>query len=304
MECFNKEIAPPMPFHLGRTAWLFGMGRFDPTINLADDSIQVAMQTPEGGVTIAATHFRNRASDSSILRVECYGDGNKWIAERVPSLFGFEDQLDQFQPTGKLGQLAKQLSGARLPKLPVVFHRLVQIVLQQLVSWSDALHGWKTIVQRYGEDAPGPFPLRLPPTADRLSKLAYFDLVECGVLPRQARIILHLAKEANRIERLASKGPDDVSKVLLAIPGIGSWTVEHLLGTSLGVADAVLIGDYGLPHTVAWFFNEQARSNDDEMLQLLEPYRGDRFRVINLLWQSGINAPRRGPKRRSNRARF
>jgi hypothetical protein len=32
------------------------------------------------------------------------------------------------------------------------------------------------------------------------------------------------------------------------------------------------------------------------MLELLEPYRGHRFRVIRLLWMNGVQAPRRGPR--------
>jgi len=38
------------------------------------------------------------------------------------------------------------------------------------------------------------------------------------------------------------------------------------------------------------------RSTDERMLELLDPYRGHRARVIRLLTISGITAPRFGPK--------
>ena len=38
-------------------------------------------------------------------------------------------------------------------------------------------------------------------------------------------------------------------------------------------------------------------ADDARMLELLEPYRGHRWRVIRLLWANGVHAPRRGPRR-------
>ena len=58
------------------------------------------------------------------------------------------------------------------------------------------------------------------------------------------------------------------------------------------------------PHTVAWYLAGEERGSDERMVELLEPYRGHRFRVVSLLWQSGITAPRRGPRMASNRWRF
>ena len=72
----------------------------------------------------------------------------------------------------------------------------------------------------------------------------------------------------------------------------------------MGCADAVILGDYGLPHAVAWLLEGKERSSDEEMLRLLEPYAGDRFRVINIVWQNGDMPPRRGPRRKSTRKQF
>jgi 3-methyladenine DNA glycosylase/8-oxoguanine DNA glycosylase len=66
---------------------------------------------------------------------------------------------------------------------------------------------------------------------------------------------------------------------------------------ALGDADAVSVGDYHLPHMVGWALAGEARSSDARMLELLEPYRGHRGRVIRLLVMAGIGAPRYGPRR-------
>ena len=83
---------------------------------------------------------------------------------------------------------------------------------------------------------------------------------------------------------------------LEAFPGIGPWTAAKVAQVALGDADAVPVGDYNLPHTVGYALEGTARSSDERMLELLEPYRGHRARVIRLIGVAGITAPRFGPR--------
>jgi len=296
-DSISTELALPSNYDLARTLWLAGMGGKDPTLRVSHTVASLAYSTPEGPVTIRAER------EHDLLQVECIGAGKDWILPMLSELFGLLDHPEEFRPDGKLGELVKRTPGAHLPTLPIVFPRLVQVVLQQLVSWNDALQGWRRIVRKFGSDAPCGN-LRLPPTAKQMRQLGYYDIVSCGVLPKQARLILQLAREADRIERLAREGHAQLSKYLLSVRGVGPWTVQHLLGSSCGYADAVLTGDFGLPNTIAFFLIGKERSNDKEMLQLLEPYAGHRFRVVNYLWQAGNFAPRRGPRMRTNQWRF
>ena len=83
---------------------------------------------------------------------------------------------------------------------------------------------------------------------------------------------------------------------LQAFAGVGAWTAAKVALVALGDADAVPVGDYHLPHMVGYAFEGKARSTDERMLELLEPYRGHRARVLRLLMLAGISAPRFGPK--------
>jgi hypothetical protein len=47
---------------------------------------------------------------------------------------------------------------------------------------------------------------------------------------------------------------------------------------------------------VSWALAGEPRGTDERMLELLEPYRGQRARAIRLLETSGIGAPRYGPR--------
>ena len=169
------------------------------------------------------------------------------------------------------------MRGLRLVRLPVLFPRLVQIVLQQLVSFQDACHGWRRLVYRYGRTVSGHHDLRAPPTAKELARLPSHAYVECGILPQHGRRIHGLTRFAKRIETVWGGGLDDgaidrTSQMLAQLRGIGPWTVGYLRGSSMGDADAAVVGDYGFPSRVAYFFSGEEKSNDDQMLRLLDPF--------------------------------
>ena len=77
------------------------------------------------------------------------------------------------------------------------------------------------------------------------------------------------------------------------------WTTAEVARLALADADAVSVGDYHVPNMVAWALAGEPRGTDARMLELLEPYRGQRGRVQLLLEAGGIAAPRFGPRMRT-----
>lgn len=290
MSVNSVTIPLPAQYSLRRSFSSQRSGRHDPTLRVAEDRVNCGMLTSHGPVTVTAV-----AADLT-LQVRLEGAGADWLEPHLSPLFGLQDDPSGFAPTGAVLRLMKRSPGIHLVRLPVVFHRLIRIVLHQLVTWEEAAAGWQVMTQRYGEEAPGESGLMIGPSPATLNSLAYYDLVDCGILPRQARLILKLAAEHRRIEKARAQGDEQLIRFLSRISGIGEWTLQTLRGSALADPDAVVTGDYGLPHTVCWFFRKQARGTDEEMLQLLEPFRGHRYRVQQLLMQSGIKPPRRGPK--------
>lgn len=55
------------------------------------------------------------------------------------------------------------------------------------------------------------------------------------------------------------------------------------------------VGDYHLKNQVAWVLAGEPRATDERMLELLEPYRGQRTRAIRLI-EACPGAPRFGPR--------
>ena len=86
--------------------------------------------------------------------------------------------------------------------------------------------------------------------------------------------------------------------MLRLIPGVGVWTTGCVLGPAVGDADAVPVGDYHVKNIVAYALAGEARATDERMLELLEPYAGQRGRVVRLLKSNGHGAPKFGPRQR------
>jgi 3-methyladenine DNA glycosylase/8-oxoguanine DNA glycosylase len=127
-----------------------------------------------------------------------------------------------------------------------------------------------------------------------------------GVEQRRADTLARASVAATRLERCADA--TEAHRCLTAIPGIGPWTSAEVVRVAYGDPDAVSVGDYHIPHRVAWVLAGEIRAGsresgpgrlseaDQRMLELLEPFRGHRGRVCALLERAGLNAPRFGPR--------
>ena len=61
------------------------------------------------------------------------------------------------------------------------------------------------------------------------------------------------------------------------------------------------VGDFHIPNMVCWALAREPRGTDERMLELLEPYRGQRARVTRYLELAGMAAPRYGARLASRR---
>ena len=165
----------------------------------------------------------------------------------------------------------------------------------------EAWRSYGRLVRALGEPAPGPVSLLLQPQPRRLLMTPYWTVHRFGIERRRFAVIQAAAGHANRVEQTVTMPPADARQLLMRLPGIGPWSAAEVSAVALGDRDIVSLGDYHLPHQVAWALAGESRGTEERMLQLLEPYRGHRARVIRLLTLGGIQAPRFGPRMRLRR---
>jgi 3-methyladenine DNA glycosylase/8-oxoguanine DNA glycosylase len=138
--------------------------------------------------------------------------------------------------------------------------------------------------------------LLLPPEPQWLVSTPSWTYHRWGVERKRARTIQIAASYAHRFRDAATERVADVRRRLSALPGVGPWTLNEVAMTALGDPDAVSEGDYWLKHIVSYALAGEARGTDERMLELLEPWRGQRGRVCRLLRAGGPGLPRFGPR--------
>ena len=297
----ETEIGLADPLDLRLTLGIDGRGRGDPALRFeASGSCWRATRTPEGAVTLLL-----QASPGN-LRVRAWGPGSAWATAHVPGLVGLDDDPGALAPQhAVVADAARRLRGMRIGWTGSVLEALVPAILEQKVTGAEASRTYRALIRVYGEDAPGPPGLRLQPSPGVLAALPYHAFHPLGLERRRAELVRAVCREAARLERLgaAATGPDAspdgraaAYAGLRAFPGIGPWTAAEVGARAFGDPDAVSVGDFHLPNLVSWALAGEPRGTDERMLELLEPYRGQRGRVIRLLEASGLRAPRYGPR--------
>ena len=283
------RFEPRLLLDLDRTLSALGSG---PSLRHQEGAIWRATRTPAGAAT---TRLQHR---DGFVDVQAWGPGARWAVEHASMLCGQEDDDSGFKPAHTLvARLHRDIRGIRMPRSLAVFESLVPTVILQQVTTQEGRESYRKLVMALGEPAPGPTRLMLPPSPQVLARTPYWTFHRFGIERRRADVIVRAARSANRLDETAAMDMASAYRRMRAFPGVGPWTAAKVAMVALGDADAVPLGDYHLPHSIGYALDGTPRSTDGRMLELLEPYRGHRARVIRLITAAGIGAPRFGPKK-------
>ncbi|MBV9172975.1 MAG: DNA-3-methyladenine glycosylase 2 family protein [Chloroflexi bacterium] len=266
------------------------LGPMDPSIKFLDGAFWRATRTPLGLAT-----ERLEVQPDGRIRVDAWGPGSDVLVERAPALCGAFDDPSSFVPCVPfVRELARRHAGLRIGRNQAVFETAIGVAVEQRVATQDAWRSWRGLVYSLGEPAPGPpRGLRVPPAPERLAATPFHTFRRFGIDERRATIIKRLAIVAHRLEHAQQLPLAEAYARLRTIPGVGPWTAARIGLIALGDADAVLVGDLHVPHLVTRVLAGERRGSDERMLELLEPFRGHRGRVIRLLMAGTMTRTRR-----------
>lgn len=197
-----------------------------------------------------------------------------------------------------LTEAARRFDGVRTGASGDLYHALLPTILAQRITSGEAVRQWARLCHELGEAPPGPdLGLLLPPRPERLAGRPAWWFHPLGIEAKRARALSEVARIADRLWCWAALPCDELAAKLPLVRGVGPWTVGSVLGPVCGDDDAVAVGDFHLPNLVAWNLAGEPRGDDDRMLALLEPFRGQRGRVLRLLGLAGRRPPAFGPRR-------
>ena len=270
-------------------------GAGDPTYRIdIDGSVWRSCRTPVGASTLRLT----ARPELGEVDAQAWGPGAPWMLDRLPALLGAYDDPSGFPshhpPVARAWRRHRHW---RVPASGLVLEALVAAILEQKVTGQEAWTGWRRLLRRFGDPAPGPGAARgmwvLPTPAD-LVRIPSWEWLRCCVDPARSRAVVAAGRAAPALERTVGLPSGEVERRLLSLPGVGAWTAAEVRQRAHGDADAVSFGDCHVPKDIGWALTG-VPADDDALAELLEPYRPHRYRVQRLLELSGVRRPRRGP---------
>lgn len=254
-----------------------------------------ALRTPTGTATLLVESLPSLGS----LEASAWGEGASWALEALPTMLGAQDHPDGLVPQHEA--LARALHAHphwRVGRGGVVWAALLPAVVEQKVTGAEAFAGFGRLVHRFGTPAPGPvgsLRLRVPPSADEVRRIPSWEWLRLPVDPARSGTALRAAAVASSLERTLADPLAVADRKLRSVPGVGVWTSAEVRQRAHGDPDAVSFGDYHVARNISWaLVGEQL--GDDAVRELLEPYRGHRYRVQRLLELAGNGHPRHGAR--------
>jgi DNA-3-methyladenine glycosylase II len=174
------------------------------------------------------------------------------------------------------------------PRRKQGFEALMDIVVSQQLSIAAA----DTIFGRVKEKV-APF------TPENLLATSAETLRACGLsAPKQKHmksIATAILEGALDLKRIRTLHDDDARAHLTAVKGIGPWTADIYLMSSLGRADIWPVGDVGLQAAITRALKLKKRPNEKQMEKLSKDWKPWRTVAARLFWvhEDGIRKEKR-----------
>lgn len=164
---------------------------------------------------------------------------------------------------------------------------LVRAIVGQQLSTKAARTIYLRLCDRYDGRTPTPAELLADdPEAMRLA--AGLSRAKASYLRSLAEHVVSGELELERFDEL----PDaDVAAELIAVKGLGQWTVDMYLMFHLGRPDVLPVGDLGIRRAVERAYHLPGLPDPAQLSEIAEPWRPHRTLACRYLWRSLDNEP-------------
>jgi len=190
--------------------------------------------------------------------------------------------------TKGLGRLIRGRRGLRIPQTLDAYEALVWVIVGQQVNLEFASVCRARLIELCG--TPAGAGALVHPTPAQVAKLDYGDLTALQFSGRKAEYLIDISRciAAGELdlEGLAGASAEHIQKTLLAVRGLGPWSVQYLMMRAFGLADCVPVGDSGLVSALKTFFELDEKPDASETLRLMEVFAPDRSLASFHLWKS------------------
>ncbi len=187
---------------------------------------------------------------------------------------------------GEIDRLIRGRHGLSIPQTPTIFDALVWVIAGQQVSLPVAFAMRRRLTRHVGVKLDDT--LYAPPTPQAVAELEPSDLHQLGYSRRKAEYLLDIARAITdgsfKPDDLVGRSATAIGRELLAIRGLGPWSVNYLMMRAFGFVDCVPIGDAALTRNLKRFFDLATRPDAHATRQLMVPFTPHRSLATFHLW--------------------
>ena len=294
------EIALPPGFHLGYLRRALSRDIHSVTERLVGDTYTGAVQLSDGPAVLML-HL-----SASVIRVEVAPASSRQSnpnAGKMPALppgvevhaivvglLGLDEDAVAFSRLAKRLGLARLVAGRhelRISQTPSVFDGILWSIIGQQINFPFACLLKRRLVERAGQLlADG---LYAPPTPAAVACLEPGDLLPLQFSRQKADYVIQTARLIADgkldLAALRTMSATRAERTLLAIRGLGPWSVNYLMMRSLGFPDCVPLGDTGVTSGLQALLKLEVRPDIDATRRLMTVFSPYRSLATAHLWQ-------------------
>ena len=208
----------------------------------------------------------------------------------VVGLLGLDEETAAFARHAKklgLGRLVAGRLELRISQTPSVFDGLLWAIIGQQINFTFACLLKRRLIER--TSAVYANGLYAPPTAEAVAALEPADLLPLQFSRQKADYVISTARliVAGTLNLLALRtmSATRVERTLLAIRGLGPWSVNYVMMRSLGLPDCVPLGDTGVTSGLQALLKLEERPDIDATRRLMAVFSPYRSLATTQLWQ-------------------
>jgi len=179
------------------------------------------------------------------------------------------------------------LGDARAGRPDDHYGALVRSIVGQQLSTKAARTIYNRLCERYGGRTPTPAEL-IADDLDAVRTAAGLSRAKASYLRSLAE---HVVSGELELERFDEMPDAEVAIELIAVKGLGQWTVDMYLMFHLGRPDVLPVGDLGIRRAVERAYGLPGLPDAAALTEIADPWRPHRTLACRYLWRSLDNEP-------------
>ncbi|NML63097.1 DNA-3-methyladenine glycosylase 2 family protein [Massilia sp. RP-1-19] len=183
-----------------------------------------------------------------------------------------------------MGGAVRRNAGLRIVQSATIFEALTWAIIGQQINLTFAIALRRTFILQAGRQHSSG--LWCYPEADEVARLSVEDLTTRKFSRSKAETLLRLAQlvDAGSLSLERTADIEATSAALLAVKGIGPWTVNYALLRGYGYPDCSLHGDVAIRAALQRLLGEEAKPDMARTEALLANYKPHRTMAAAHLW--------------------